>query len=235
MKRLVEEAELDTADRQLADLFRSAPPFVLDPFRKRRVLVGLERSQQRALRRFWLKPAVVAFVLMSGTAMAELGHRYVAHGLVFLGVGSAARAALVHSAATPPATAPQPLSVAAPDASATAPAEPEPEASARPTFKALAHARPESAEDATRVVEAIQALRTGRDPSRAQALLNEYMKAHPHGVLSEHALALSIEAASAQHDPRAAGYARRYLARFPNGKYRTLANRALESAASTLP
>ena len=54
-------------------------------------------------------------------------------------------------------------------------------------------------------------------------------------MLSEDALALSIEAASAQHDPRAADYARRYLARFPKGKYRTLASRALENAATTLP
>ncbi|MEO8902462.1 MAG: hypothetical protein ABI488_10780 [Polyangiaceae bacterium] len=235
MRRLVEEAELDTADNQLADLFRAAPPFELDPFRKRRVLVRLERSQQRVLPRFWLKPAVVAFVLMSGTAMAALGHRYVAHGLVFLGVGSPPQAALVHSAAAPRATAPQPLRVAAPDASVAAAAEPEPAASARPTVKELARARPESPEDPTRVVQAIQALRTGRDPSRAQALLNEYMKAHPHGVLSEDALALSIEAASAQHDARAASYARRYLAKFPSGKYRTLANRALENAASPLP
>jgi hypothetical protein len=58
--------------------------------------------------------------------------------------------------------------------------------------------------------------------------LNDYLKTHPNGVLSEDALALSIEAASAQHDPRAADYARRYLAQFPHGKYRDLANRAIQ-------
>jgi hypothetical protein len=58
--------------------------------------------------------------------------------------------------------------------------------------------------------------------------LNDYLKTHPNGVLSEDALALSIEAASAQHDPRAADYARRYLAKFPRGKYRDLANRAIQ-------
>ena len=245
MKRLVEQAELGAADRQLADLFRSAPPFEADPFRKRRVLVGLERAQRRVVSRFWLKPAVVALValvLMSSTAMAALGHRSMARVWVFLGVGSASQPTLVHSAAAPRLSAPPAIGLAAPvtpQASEQTPAAPEPAASAaRPALKGvsgLSHARAESSEDATRVVEAIQALRTGRDPSRAQALLNEYMKAQPHGVLSEDALALSIEAASAQHDPRAADYARRYLASFPKGKYRTLANRALEKAASTLP
>ena len=79
------------------------------------------------------------------------------------------------------------------------------------------------------MVQAIQALRTERDPARAQALLNDYLKANPRGALSGDALALSIEAASAQHDPRAAEYARRYLASYPKGKYRDLAKRALEA------
>ena len=79
------------------------------------------------------------------------------------------------------------------------------------------------------MVQAIQALRTERDPARAQALLNDYLKANPYGSLSGDALALSIEAASAQHDPRAAEYARRYLVAYPKGKYRDLAKRALEA------
>ena len=79
------------------------------------------------------------------------------------------------------------------------------------------------------MVQAIQALRTERDPARAQALLNDYLEANPRGTLSGDALALSIEAASAQHDPRAAEFARRYLAAYPKGKYRELAKRALES------
>ena len=40
--------------------------------------------------------------------------------------------------------------------------------------------------------------------------------------------ALTIEAAAARHDPRVADYAQRYLAAYPNGKYRALATRALE-------
>jgi hypothetical protein len=237
VKRLVEEVSLNAADEQLAELFRSAPPFEVDAFRKRRVLVALERAQRRAPSRFWLKPVVVALVLTSGTAMAALGHRYVARGLVLLGLGSSSPPALVARAAAPASAAGQ-QRPAAPNMNAQPP-DPEPAPSApRPALKsasAPSRPRPDSSEDASSVVEAIQALRKSRDPSRAQALLNEYMKAHPRGVLSEDALALSIEAASAQHDPRAADYARRYLLRFPKGKYRTLASRALENAATTLP
>jgi acyl-CoA reductase-like NAD-dependent aldehyde dehydrogenase len=40
-------------------------------------------------------------------------------------------------------------------------------------------------------------------------------------------LALSIEAAAARKDPRAAEHARRYLARYPNGRFRGLAERVL--------
>lgn len=94
--------------------------------------------------------------------------------------------------------------------------------------KGGSRARPESAEDASNVVEAIQALRAGRDPAKAQGLLDDYLKTHPRGVLSGDALALSIEAASARNDPRAADYARRYLSLYPKGKYRDLAKRALD-------
>src|SRR6478752_578427 len=121
---------------------------------------------------------------------------------------------------------------AAPVSPAAAPVElalPEPAVSAVRSTPKNARLCSESSEDATHVVQAIQALRTERDPARAQALLNEYLKANPRGALSGDALALSIEAASAQHDPRAAEYARRYLASFPKGKYRDLAKRALEA------
>jgi hypothetical protein len=50
------------------------------------------------------------------------------------------------------------------------------------------------------------------------------LRAYPGSVLSEDALALSIEAAVARHDPgSAAEFGRRYLGRFPNGRYKTFA------------
>ena len=252
LKRLVDEAGPDEADRQLSELFRSAAAFEIDPFRKRRILVRLERGPNLRPRagRFWLRPIVLAALLVSGTAMAELGHLYVLHGTGFFGLGGAPSATSSNVPVAPnsvPAAKRTPrgrlatdraLSSSASSASSAsepaAPASvasttPEPAASVPRGAAKNGRARPESGEDATHVVEAIQALRTERDPARAQALLNDYLKANPRGALSGDALALSIEAASAQHDPRAAEYARRYLAAYPKGKYRDLAKRALEA------
>jgi outer membrane protein assembly factor BamD (BamD/ComL family) len=79
------------------------------------------------------------------------------------------------------------------------------------------------------VTEAIRALRTDHDTARAEHLLDEYLMRHPHGLLSEDALALSIEAAATEHDPRAIANARRYLASFPHGKYRAFARRVADA------
>lgn len=235
LKRLIEQQGLQGSDEKLADLLRAAAPFEADPFRKRRVLVSLSRVQPRTRARFWLRPATIATLLVSGTATAALGHRYVAHGTGFFGFGPTASAALsvttpnqsVHAAvASQVAPSSAPVANTEPIAAATEALDPSANA-VRSAAKGSAHARPDSSEDATHVAEAIQALRTERDPSRAQGLLNLYLQSHPNGVLSEDALALSIEAASAQHDPRAADYARRYLAKFPHGKYRDLASRAV--------
>jgi hypothetical protein len=237
MKRLIDETGLDSTDEQLANLFRAAAPFQPDPFRKRRVLVSLSRVESQRVPRFWFRPVVVAALLVSGTATAALGHRYVAQGgsLLRLGAPTASaaqsgpveakpgkRRPMARQAASSDAPADDSAAVEAPATTVEAPSAPH----AAP--RGTARVRPESSEDATHVVEAIQALRTERDPSRARELLNDYLKTHPNGVLSEDALALSIEAASAQHDPRAADYARRYLAKFPRGKYRDLANRAIQ-------
>src|SRR5450432_4680163 len=94
VKRLIDEEcleSMDSIDGRLAALFRAAPRFEMDPFRKRRVLVSLERMHARTLprSRFWLKPAVAAGLLVSGTATAAIGHRYVTHGTGFFGFGPA--------------------------------------------------------------------------------------------------------------------------------------------------
>jgi hypothetical protein len=232
MNRLINEQSLERTDERLADLFRATAMFESDPFRKRRVLVSLMRARIRSSRRPWLQGVLVAMLLVSGTATAALGHRYVARN-GFPGFGAAASAERAPSERAPTRThvpTPAPSQIDTHEVQSAAPADDA--ASANPPTSSghadpVARARHGSAEDVTRVVEAIQALRMDSDPSRAQGLLDDYLKAHPHGVLSADALALSIEAASAQHDPRAADYARRYLAKFPQGKYRDLAERAL--------
>jgi hypothetical protein len=236
LKRLIDAPDLEGADAELADLLRAAAPFETDPFRKRRVLVSMNRVRARRAARFWLRPAIVAALLVSGTATAAIGHRYHAPFAVFFGFGAKpvspnpASAIPLKSRPVPvPEQASHVVPPAIDPASASAPALAPLPISHAPLSppKPASRPHPDSSEDATHVVEAIQALRTERDPSRAQGLLRDYLNTHPNGVLSEDALALSIEAASAQHDPRAADYARRYLAQFPRGKYRILANRAL--------
>jgi hypothetical protein len=83
-------------------------------------------------------------------------------------------------------------------------------------------------EDPMRVAEALRALRKEGDPERAQGLLADYLKTNPRGALSEEALALTIEAAHTRADPRAKAYARRYMARYPQGRHQALAQRVLK-------
>lgn len=83
--------------------------------------------------------------------------------------------------------------------------------------------------EARLVQEAVAALRTSGDTEKASALLSEYRKHSSSGHLDEEALALSIEVALVRKSPDAARYARTYLAKYPKGKFRPLAERALLS------
>jgi hypothetical protein len=78
------------------------------------------------------------------------------------------------------------------------------------------------------VLEALRALRQDGDPKRARARLDEYLAAHPSGALVEEASALEIEAAAAEDDPQTVDLARRYLDRYPTGRFRDAALRARE-------
>jgi len=234
MKRLIDEPVLENTDKRLAALLRAAAPFEVDPFRRRRVLVNLSRLQSPRASHFWSRPLVVAAVLASGTAGAQLGRGYAAHGSGFLGSRAAVPSGAPNDQREP---SPTPLHSGLASVRVDPPTAGTPFANEQPgqastsgtraAAKSASQARPDSSEDAASLVEAIQALRVERDPSRAQALLNYYLRTQPKGVLSEDALALSIEAASALRDPHAADYARRYLVKFPHGKYRALAGRAI--------
>jgi hypothetical protein len=79
--------------------------------------------------------------------------------------------------------------------------------------------------------EATRALRRDRDPVRAGAVLDDYFHRFPRGTLGEEALAVAIEAASERGDERARGLGRRYLARYPHGHFREVAERALARPA----
>jgi hypothetical protein len=85
--------------------------------------------------------------------------------------------------------------------------------------------------DSELVHRAVKALRRDRDPALAARLLDQHRARSPEGPLAEEALSLQIEAATALRTPRARALAREYLARYPDGRYVAVAQRALEDAA----
>jgi hypothetical protein len=85
----------------------------------------------------------------------------------------------------------------------------------------------EASPHAILVVQAVKALRRDGDTVRAVQLLGEYLRLEPEGALTEDALALGIEATAARDPARAAALARRYLARYPAGRFAGLARDAL--------
>jgi hypothetical protein len=231
MERLSRSEGLGAGDRDLGDLLRAAEPYQADPFRKRRVLVKVLGATQGARALRWPR-IVTAGVLLTATAAAAASGGLTRGYEAIFGSPAEAPAPVSLPAADGVALPAEPAPRFAPPPVASAPAS-EGDAKAPPPSKE--RARPsakasENPEDAAAVLDAIRALRKERDPARAERLLGEYMKTNPNGVLSEDALALSIEAAAAKRDPRAAEYARRYLARYPQGKYRAVAQRALEQA-----
>jgi hypothetical protein len=246
MKRLIDDPELSGAHASLAKLVRQAEPYRPNPFRKRMVLSRLQAPSRGGFR--LRGPALIVALLFIGTATAGAAVGY------DWGGSSAEQERAADPAATLDTNAPaRPITAtrATVDPPKPPEAKPEPEA-ARPmavdsparraeerSSKAArtAVARSSSAaekalppgEDPAPVLEAIRALRRSGDPARAQKLLDEYLASNPRGALSEDALGLAIEAAAARHDPRAADYARRYLARFPNGRFRAVALKSAQN------
>jgi len=231
----------DPAEEVLADLIRASEPVVVTPARKQRVLnrVLLRQTTRRATGSRLLRPVFVISVLSlaGATATATIGRRAwierrapsTAHPAEPLAqVGTKTKHA--RSKAAP--VAENDLAGDTVDEMLDAPAAPEP-APVRVTLRRPAHVATRSravhsSEDPSRVFDAIQALRTDRDPARASRLLAEYLTRYPHGALAEEAVALSIEAAAARHSPSAAGFAERYLREYPRGRFRHTAEQALE-------
>jgi hypothetical protein len=216
MKRLLDEA--DPSLGALTALVASAERCQPSPFAKRHVQSRLARALDGGgTRRRVLQPALLAF------------------GALFVAATAAATGytLLASSKKVEPPVAPVvlPPSVTPSRANVSRAAPPSlPEAAEPPAVEPLNAKRadkPRAGEDPSQVAEAVRALRKQGDAARAQALLDQYLKSNPRGALAEDALALSIEAAAARKDPRAADYARRYLTRYPNGRFRGVAERAL--------
>jgi hypothetical protein len=220
MKRLLDEA--DPSLSALTALVASAERHQTSPFAKRHVHSRLLRALEGhgATPRRVLRPALLALGgLLVAASAAAAGYTLLASSKQPEPVAPVAsvvpRGAQAHQ--------PRPAThVAAPAELLPAPPAPAVES---PSVKRIE--KPRAGEDPSLVAEAVRALRKQGDAARAQALLDQYLRANPRGALAEDALALSIEAAAARKDPRAADYARRYLARYPNGRFHGVAERAL--------
>ena len=224
MRRLIDDHTLSGASARLAELVRQSERFEPDPARKRGVRARLRAPSGGGFR--VRGPTVAVALLCVGTAGATVGYGWT-------------QSSSEHHAVQPTEAVPAPVPAATdskpkqkPDQAAVV--DPPRREEARAPARAPAHRsrvseklRPPG-EDPGPVLDAIRALRKSRDPERAQKLLDGYLNSNPRGALSEDALGLAIEAAAARGDPRAADYARRYLARFPNGRFRSTALRAVE-------
>jgi hypothetical protein len=234
LKRLTEERlNPDSPEGRLAKLIRAMPPLERVPFAKERAFACLTSAATRPRRSPWAAGAIALGLGVSAFAATAVSH------FEFPGqipASSFASSPVPLTASMPPA----PAGGATAEARGTSPetradaagihvtipaASPTPESKLR--ARSVERRSPAGGEDPAALLEAIRALRSDGDPARAGVLLAAYLKAYPHSPLSGDALALSIEAAIARHDSRSgAELARRYLAQFPDGRYRSLASRA---------
>ena len=207
--------------------------------RKQRLLFKLGQGHSSRARRFgWLRPIVIgAFLLgIGGGAIASAGMTkwpaWIVRSYRKLVSGSADPS--LPAAAAAPARRVE-VKTASVD---PAPIEPTPipalpgraQVRERADMRARRLAVEMPSDDAALLVEATRALRVARDPGRARALARRYLERQPSGPLADEALAISIEAALDHHDPDAAALSARYLAQFPHGSFRGLAERTLRSS-----
>src|SRR5688572_30508540 len=223
LQRLIHQETFSSAEEaRLRDLVQASRDADLSEETKQAVYASVLKRQpmrRSGARVAMLRPAVVFTVLLvagGATAAATLGQRW---------IENKRRPMPVIPAVVPPKPLDSPAPSQAQPAVAGGPVDlrrAEPPIARRRSSRVRAYS-----EDPSEVVMAVEALRKQRDPARAAKLLAQYLAAHPGGALVEEAVALSIEAAAARHDPAAADFARRYLRDYPNGRFRQTAEAAL--------
>ena len=227
MKRLVDEVHNPRSPEHfLAAAIRATPRADPQPFEMQRVLArvgGTMPSRAVLTLRFLVGTSAVLLAVSAAAAVSIRVYR----------TRASSRAMGAPAMGAPPPTAVPMLAAPMLFVAAAAAAPPEPPASASVVLPSTrVTTPPRGGEDPTPVLQAIRALRGGGDADRASALLSQYLRAHPRGVLFEDALVLSIEAANARYDSRSAAVlGRRYLEQFPAGRYRAFALQATQSPA----
>jgi TolA-binding protein len=237
MERLKEaHFEHGSLEAEASDLLRGAEPYGVPALLKRNVRVRLVEAAPRRRAPLWLRVAVATGVLaVVVVAVAAVGHfsqksatsRLASQTAVSVGVGAPRTdAPLIDSgnALTPPSP-----EVSLPSASA------ELSPSKHNASDARLDSHRDSARESTPVTEAslvyetARALRSEGDPARAARVLDDYFKRYPHGALAEEAQALAIDIAVARGDSRAKSLAARYLSSYPDGHFRSKAQRVLDA------
>ena len=249
MERLRNQLGDPDPDRALAArLMASMKIEDLTDERSARIQRVLRRASRVRARAWWLRPAVLA-VAMLGVVSVALASSASVRQLVERWLSPAARAPAAPAerqpswppapAVTPevppiaPPTAPPAPSAATPEpprAPAAAPASSSHRASIpkSPDPAAALRGQPRTAE-VIALENAIKSLRRDRDPDRAAMFLSFYIGRFRSGRFLEEAYALAVEAATARHAVNTPQIAGRYLRRFPQGRYRRMAERAAAS------
>jgi hypothetical protein len=241
LKRLIdEELTQGSPEHALAELVRAAPRFERTSFDKERIFARVRIAVAAPRRRVWAVAAAALVLSVGGLAAAAVDRLWLSKPLAppssvtasppspiaSFGPALAAPASGTGSSDLPSAR----QVLADPALSAVKPRSPS---TRLKNDGRVSDSRHSDGEDPGPVLEAIQALRSRGDAPRASVLLADYLRAHPRSVLSEDALALSIEAALARHDSRsAAEFGRRYLEQFPSGRYKAF---ALQSVRPSQP
>jgi hypothetical protein len=236
LKRLIDEDRAPgSPEYLLAWLVRASPRFERASFEKERILARVRVAAADPIGRVGAVASAVLVLSLAAVATAALASRPVAVASSDPPSADSPATSFVSSLAPPAASAPAFNHPAPPramaDNSTTSVTTRAPREAPGSQLGRLVESHHPDVEDPTPVLEAIRALRSSGDAARASALLSAYLRAYPGSVLSEDALALSIEAAVARHDPRsAAELERRYLARFPNGRYKSFASQTVRAS-----
>lgn len=219
-----------------ARLLNETSPHRASPHARARVRAEVLRRGRRR-KRVALRSTVLLTLLLIGilgTASAKWGRPLATRLVEWVRQGGQAR--LVPSAAPAPDRTQPLLAPAAPAAAAVPPPveKAAKRAAARSSLDRKSVARPKrvvapppsEADEPQRVSAAFVLLRRDHNPRAASVLLDAYFREHPTGKLTEEALALRIEAARAL-GADAERFAHLYLAQFPSGRFRELAQRIL--------
>ncbi len=232
----------DPAIARAAELVRAGRPTAPSTAVRARVWQRLATPERRRgsarLPRFAVAGVLVVCALSIGAAGLAWRHRARIEGAPPVPASPSApvkRAISPSPKPSPPVVTPPPVSPAPSPREMTprrTPSRsrmlPPPDVASAPSdpaiaVKQIAPAGPEAADDAL-VFAAMAALRQRHDAAAARDMLTDYLRRRPDGALAEEACYLAIEAASDENERAAA--ARRYLARFPDGRYRERASRA---------